>query len=116
MRSGQNDLNSEIQMWQKIKDMVKIAQNTEKSEFSNSLNIYSKPLQICGQNPLTGFYRNGFCETGQNDHGTHTVCAEMTSEFLNFTKSQGNDLSTPRFSFPGLKKGNHWCLCAFRWK
>jgi len=89
-----------------------------KSMHSNydNFNVYNENLQICGTNPMTGFYRDGYCNTGSDDLGTHTVCATMTDEFLNFTKSKGNDLSTPRGSFPGLKSGDNWCLCALRWK
>jgi uncharacterized protein (DUF2237 family) len=67
---------------------------------------------------MTGFYRDGFCSTGANDQGVHVVCAEVTEAFLAFTKSQGNDLSTPApmYGFPGLKPGDKWCLCASRWK
>lgn len=67
---------------------------------------------------MTGFYRDGVCNTGPDDFGTHVVCAEMTAEFLSFTKSKGNDLSTPRpeYRFPGLKPGDGWCLCALRWR
>lgn len=67
---------------------------------------------------MTGFYRDGTCNTGPDDFGTHVVCAEMTADFLAFTKSKGNDLSTPRpaYNFPGLKPGDGWCLCALRWK
>lgn len=67
---------------------------------------------------MTGFYRNGCCETGGDDHGVHTVCAVMTAEFLEFSKRMGNDLSTPmpHFNFPGLKPGDKWCLCAARWQ
>ncbi|MCJ8277282.1 MAG: DUF2237 domain-containing protein [Bdellovibrionales bacterium] len=74
-------------------------------------------MVLCSRSPLTGFTLTGFCETGPEDHGRHTVCAEMTTEFLNFTKSQGNDLSTPnpRYGFVGLKPGDRWCLCAARW-
>ena len=68
-------------------------------------------------NPLTGWYRDGYCRTDHRDYGVHTVCASMTSDFLQFTKSQGNDLSTPRPpSFPGLNPGDRWCLCASRWE
>jgi uncharacterized protein len=69
------------------------------------------------EDPLTGFYRDGCCNTGDDDHGVHTVCAVMTQEFLEFSKKAGNDLSTPRpiYNFPGLKKGDRWCLCAPRW-
>lgn len=76
------------------------------------------PLQPCSLDPLTGFYRNGCCETGPEDVGQHTVCAVMTAEFLAFSKAAGNDLSTPRpeFMFEGLQPGDRWCLCAPRWK
>jgi uncharacterized protein len=69
------------------------------------------------EDPLTGFYRDGCCNTGDEDHGVHTVCAVMTQEFLEFSKKAGNDLSTPRsiYNFPGLKEGDRWCLCAPRW-
>jgi uncharacterized protein len=75
-------------------------------------------MAVCSSRPLTGFFRNGCCETGPEDIGSHTVCAVMTAEFLAFSKSRGNDLSTPRpeFSFAGLKPGDHWCLCAPRWQ
>jgi uncharacterized protein (DUF2237 family) len=81
-------------------------------------NVKGEALETCCTNPMTGFYRNGKCETGANDYGTHVVCAEMTDAFLDFTKLLGNDLSTPRpeYSFPGLKAGDKWCLCALRWK
>ena len=74
-------------------------------------------LEPCSTAPMTGFYRNGCCETGPEDQGSHTVCAIMTAEFLAFSRSRGNDLSTPRpeWSFPGLKPGDRWCLCAMRW-
>ncbi|MFP4330550.1 MAG: DUF2237 family protein [Alkalispirochaetaceae bacterium] len=80
-------------------------------------NVLGKPLEGCSDDPLTGFYRDGFCHTGETDAGTHVVCAEMTEEFLSFTASRGNDLSTPRpeWMFPGLKPGDRWCLCALRW-
>ena len=81
-------------------------------------NVVGSQLETCCTSPMTGFYRDGQCNTGAGDVGAHTVCAEMTEEFLNFTKSQGNDLSTPvpAFNFPGLKPGDRWCLCASRWK
>lgn len=90
----------------------------EKKEGSESKNVLGQPLQQCGCNPMTGFYRDGFCETGARDIGSHTVCAVITDEFLTFTKSRGNDLSTPapHFNFPGLKSGDRWCLCVSRWK
>jgi uncharacterized protein (DUF2237 family) len=67
-------------------------------------------------NPLTGYFRNGYCSTGPTDAGTHVVCAVVTEKFLQFSKDQGNDLITPAPGFPGLKAGNKWCLCAYRWK
>jgi len=79
-------------------------------------NVLGEQLQICCTSPMTGFYRDGKCETGAQDFGTHVVCAEITEEFLIFTKSHGNDLSTPSVSFPGLKPGDKWCLCVSRWK
>ncbi|MEM9327160.1 MAG: DUF2237 domain-containing protein [Bacteroidota bacterium] len=80
-------------------------------------NVFGEPLISCGTQPMTGFYRDGCCETGEEDLGTHTVCAIMTEDFLSFTQSMGNDLSTPRpeYDFPGLKPGDRWCLCASRW-
>ncbi len=85
---------------------------------NNDLNVLGEPLQPCSMNPLTGFYRDGCCKTGEDDLGKHIVCARMTEDFLNYTKSRGNDLSTaiPQFGFPGLKPGDQWCLCASRWK
>jgi uncharacterized protein (DUF2237 family) len=80
-------------------------------------NVHGQPLQGCSDDPLTGYYRDGFCHTGETDSGTHVVCAEMTEEFLAFTAGRGNDLSTarPQWMFPGLKPGDRWCLCALRW-
>ena len=85
---------------------------------AQSLNVFGQPLLLCCSEPKTGFYRDGFCNTGSNDVGTHVICAEMTAEFLSFTKSKGNDLCTPNpfYDFPGLKPGDYWCLCAIRWK
>ncbi|MEH1845120.1 MAG: DUF2237 domain-containing protein [Nostoc sp.] len=81
-------------------------------------NVIAGNLEVCCTSPMTGFYRDGFCRTGGQDFGSHVVCAEVTSEFLEFTKSQGNDLSTPvpDSNFPGLKPGDRWCLCASRWQ
>ena len=81
-------------------------------------NVLGEPLDICSIKPMTGFYRDGCCNTGREDVGSHTVCAVMTSAFLEFSKSRGNDLSTPvpEFGFPGLKAGDRWCLCAPRWQ
>lgn len=84
---------------------------------SQALNVLGTPLQPCSHDPKTGWYRNGCCDTGPQDFGSHTVCCVMTEEFLAFTRQQGNDLSTPapQFDFPGLKPGDKWCLCASRW-
>ncbi len=81
-------------------------------------NVLGGPLQPCSMDPLTGFYRDGCCNTGLGDRGVHCVCAVMTAEFLQFSKSRGNDLSTPNpdMGFPGLKPGDRWCLCAPRWQ
>jgi len=89
----------------------------ENEEQRSARNLLGEPLQICGQDPVTGFYRDGCCNTGPEDRGSHTVCVQITDEFLEFTASRGNDLSTPRaeFGFPGLKSGDRWCLCASRW-
>ena len=81
-------------------------------------NVYGEPLKSCSDRPLTGFFRTGCCHTGPEDAGLHTVCIEVTAEFLAFSKARGNDLSTPQpdFDFPGLKPGDRWCLCAARWR
>lgn len=81
-------------------------------------NVLGEPLGVCSTRPMTGFFRDGCCHTGPEDLGVHTVCAEMTAEFLAFSKAKGNDLSTPRpeFGFPGLAPGDRWCLCAARWQ
>lgn len=81
-------------------------------------NVLGTPLQIAGTDPLTGYYRDGFCSTGDSDSGVHVIAVTLTEEFLQFTKSQGNDLITPlpQYNFPGLKAGDCWCLCANRWK
>lgn len=81
-------------------------------------NVLGSTLATCSLNPMTGFTRNGCCETGPEDVGSHTVCAEVTAEFLAFSRSRGNDLSTPRpeYGFSGLKPGDRWCLCAPRWQ
>lgn len=83
-----------------------------------SRNVFGEPLESCSEDPITGFYRNGCCDSGEDDRGDHMVCAIMTAEFLEFSKSKGNDLSTPvpQYNFPGLKPGDRWCLCAPRWK
>ena len=81
-------------------------------------NVFGEPIETCSTRPMTGFYRNGCCETGPEDLGVHTVCVEVTEEFLLFSRSRGNDLSTPlpEFGFPGLEPGDRWCLCAARWQ
>jgi uncharacterized protein (DUF2237 family) len=85
---------------------------------NKSVNVFAEPLQACSEKPLTGYFRDGCCNTSDEDVGSHTVCVEVTAAFLEFSKSQGNDLSTPRpeFDFPGLRPGDRWCLCAARWR
>ncbi len=78
-------------------------------------NVYGEPLKTCCNDPVTGFYRDGCCNTGPGDYGMHLICCVMTEEFLVYSKQQGNDLSTPQEHFPGLKAGDKWCLCASRW-
>ena len=85
---------------------------------ASAKNVVGGPLQPCSMDPLTGFYRDGCCNTSSDDYGSHTVCAQMTDAFLAFSASRGNDLSTPnpQYRFPGLKAGDRWCLCAARWR
>jgi uncharacterized protein (DUF2237 family) len=85
---------------------------------ADARNVLGGELEPCSVAPMTGFFRNGCCETGPHDPGMHTVCAVMSAEFLAFSKAMGNDLSTPQpeMAFPGLKPGDRWCLCAPRWK
>lgn len=85
---------------------------------SDDTNVLGEPLECCCENPTTGFYRDGHCRTGPRDHGKHVICAMMTEEFLEYSKSRGNDLMTPmpQHNFPGLEPGDRWCLCAARWK
>jgi uncharacterized protein (DUF2237 family) len=87
-------------------------------EPSAARNVLGGILLLCSSDPLTGFTRSGFCQTCAEDQGSHTVCAVMTAGFLAFSKSRGNDLSTPwpEWGFPGLEPGDHWCLCAPRWQ
>lgn len=82
------------------------------------LNVLDEPLEVCSTNPLTGWYRDGCCNTDQNDHGTHTVCAKVNNDFLTYCKKYGNDLITPRpeYNFEGLKNGDCWCVCAIWFK
>ncbi|GJL80794.1 MAG: hypothetical protein DHS20C01_04280 [marine bacterium B5-7] len=85
---------------------------------SDQRNVFGEALETCSTDPITGFTRTGCCETGAEDVGSHTVCVEVTDEFLNYSRSVGNDLSTPMpgFGFPGLVAGDRWCLCAARWQ
>jgi hypothetical protein len=87
-------------------------------EIDDQRNVFGEIIDTCSNRPMTGFYRTGCCHTGEDDVGLHTVCVEMTAEFLAFSKLRGNDLSTPlpEFGFPGLNAGDRWCLCAQRWK
>jgi uncharacterized protein len=82
-----------------------------------SVNVFGEPLETCSDRPLTGFFRDGCCNTGTDDVGSHTVCVEVTEAFLEFSRFRGNDLSTPMpaFGFSGLQPGDRWCLCAARW-
>ncbi|MEG3976972.1 DUF2237 domain-containing protein [Microcoleus sp. herbarium8] len=85
---------------------------------TEATNVLGGKLETCCTSPMTGYYRDGKCNTGGGDFGVHTVCAQLTEDFLKYTKRMGNDLSTPvpEFKFPGLKPGDCWCLCASRWK
>ncbi len=85
---------------------------------SLTLNVLGTPLKSCCTSPKTGYYRDGFCRTDEQDKGRHVICAQMTDEYLQFSRARGNDLITPRkeWKFPGLKAGDCWCLCALRWK
>ena len=81
------------------------------------VNVFGEPLETCSEKPVTGFFRDGCCNTSDQDFGSHTVCVQVTREFLEFSRFRGNDLSTPvpEFGFPGLHPGDRWCLCAARW-
>tara|TARA_R110002096_G_scaffold132048_6_gene282160 strand:- start:1276 stop:1647 length:372 start_codon:yes stop_codon:yes gene_type:complete len=81
-------------------------------------NVFGDELQECSFDPMTGYYRDGWCNTDASDHGLHTICVQVTDSFLQYSKKKGNDLSTPvpEFGFPGLSAGDRWCLCALRWK
>ena len=82
-----------------------------------SVNVFGEPLESCSESPVTGFFRDGCCNTSDDDMGSHTVCVQVTRDFLEFSRSRGNDLATPmpEFEFPGLEPGDRWCLCASRW-
>jgi uncharacterized protein (DUF2237 family) len=86
-------------------------------KIDESLNVFGEPLELCGADPVTGFLRDGKCNTCKEDSGSHTVCVEVTRAFLEFSRFRGNDLSTPmpEYNFPGLQPGDSWCLCAGRW-
>lgn len=92
--------------------------SNEHDRETDALNVLGEPLQACSFAPLTGFFRDGCCNTDAQDQGTHVVCARMTEAFLRFSADRGNDLITPRpeWRFPGLKPGDRWCLCATRWR
>ena len=83
-----------------------------------AFNVFGEPIESCSERPMTGFFRDGCCNTSAQDVGSHTVCVQITREFLEFSRFRGNDLSTPRpeFGFAGLKPGDRWCLCVARWK
>lgn len=85
---------------------------------SSARNVLRGPLACCCEVPVTGFYRDGYCHTGPQDVGSHTVCARITADFLEFSRRRGNDLGTPQpqYRFPGLRPGDQWCLCAARWR
>lgn len=87
------------------------------NEIDDAINVLGEPLLGCNEDPLTGFFRDGSCNTNKDDVGSHTVCIEVSQEFLEYSRFKGNDLSTPmpEYGFAGLKPGNHWCLCAARW-
>ena len=91
---------------------------TNPTQTKTARNVLGTELMTCSKKPMTGFFRDGCCNTSAEDLGAHTVCVELTAEFLMFSKEAGNDLSTPRpeFGFAGLKPGDRWCLCASRWK
>jgi hypothetical protein len=93
------------------------AQANEENRVSEARNVLGSLLQVCSVAPMTGFGRDGMCLTGPQDLGSHTVCARMTEAFLDYSLQQGNDLVTPvpEYGFPGLKPGDHWCVCAARW-
>ena len=93
------------------------ARESNKAMKAESKNVLGGPLADCSKSPMTGFFRDGCCNTSDEDAGSHTVCSVVTADFLRFSKSRGNELSTPapQYGFPGLKPGDRWCLCAARW-
>lgn len=100
-----------------VMKMLRDDRNERADRQPTAYNVLGEPIEACSMKPMTGFYRDGCCNTGREDIGSHTVCAVMTAAFLDFSKSRGNDLSTPmpELGFPGLKPGDRWCLCAPRW-
>ncbi len=95
-----------------------MASDKEDHHVSGAKNVLGTPLKTCSLEPLTGFYRDGCCNTGMDDMGLHTICTQVTAEFLAYSQSAGNDLSTPNpaYGFPGLRPGDRWCVCVQRWK
>jgi uncharacterized protein len=95
-----------------------MSQTNGNGHYPKAKNVLGTELQVCCTDPMTGFFRDGYCNTGPTDHGRHTVCIVATDEFLEFSKVAGNDLSTPRpeYRFPGVQPGDKWCLCVDRWK
>lgn len=96
---------------------IMLGQNQNGMNMEQQLNVFGKVIKPCCADPITGFYRDGFCHTGHEDSGIHTVCILVSEEFLEYSKYRGNDLSTPKpeFDFPGIRPGDKWCLCAGRW-
>jgi uncharacterized protein (DUF2237 family) len=109
-----------MNLWKKIKIVIisLCFLSTTAYGRDHEVNVFAKPLKRCCTKPMSGAYRDGYCSTGDDDKGTHVIAATVTQEFLVFTKSRGNDLVTasPEDDFPGLKPGDHWCLCAIRWR
>ena len=102
---------------EKFKKKYKKKSKKKEKITNKTKNIYNDNISVCSSNPMTGYFRDGICNTDETDSGTHVVCAKVDKEFLKFTKSKGNNLSTPSGpSFPGLKENDKWCLCALRWK
>ena len=104
---------------EKMYHFVKFNVQTKKSTNNHrsfQYNLFGKPLEICSNDPITGYYRDGYCRTGPGDRGKHTVCAKVTNEFLDFSASKGNNLKKSSGTFPGLKHADYWCLCADRYK
>jgi uncharacterized protein (DUF2237 family) len=101
-----------------MREVAQLREDSGSGGGASARNVLGEPLESCSMKPITGFFRDGCCNTSREDVGSHTVCAVMTEAFLEFSKSRGNDLSTPMpaFGFPGLKPGDRWCLCAPRWR